>query len=480
MNPKKSLYYLLIILFTLNLSACTGLISKESNSNIPDLATIESKLDNTSRQLDSKWWLAFNDPQLNRFVEMGVTNSPTLQVASERVEEAQALLSSSRSVLLPQIGLTAQANRQQLSQNYIFIPGVMDRIANYGFVAGTFSWSLDIWGKNEKLFEASKYRLKGAMLESELTRLNLQIAIVAAYAEYDNAIKSRDLIRRVNQIQTELLAINMERQQKGLLDSLVVNQESIELDRSLAQLAVAQSIVDMYATQLAILTGNSPSWVSNIQTPQIKFPSNSIVPNHQIPSDLIARRPDLQALLSQVLASGIEYSAAKLDYLPSFDLQANVGYQSFGLDRLLSSSSQLFSIGPVLNLPIFNGGRIDANVAAKKATNNEVVARYHEALLLALKQSADGITKVKFATQQVQFQNKATEKSAQIFSQLESRKKMGLVSSEQLLRNELSVIAQKQLLEQTNLNAESSYLYLIQALGGGFHSPSEKLTQTTK
>ncbi len=480
MNPKKSLYYLSTLLLALNLSACAGFISEVSITNIPDLAKIESQLETSSAKLETKWWRAFGDSQMDRFVEMGVANSPTLKVASERVAMSQALLNSTRSVLLPQIGLNTQVNRQQLSENYIFIPGVMDRISNYGFVAGTFSWSLDVWGKNEKLFEASKYRLKGAELDGELTRLNLEIAIVAAYAEYDIALKSRDLMKRACEIQKELLAINTERQQKGLIDSLVVNQESIELDRSFSQLASAQSVLEMYATQLAILTGNAPSWAANIKSPQIKFPSNAIVPNQQIPSDLIARRPDLQALLSQVRASGIEYSAAQLDYLPSFDLQANLGYQSFGLDRLLSSSSQLFSIGPVLNLPIFNGGRIEANIAAKKATSNEVVAKYHEALLQALKQSADGLIKVKFATQQVQFQNKATDKSQYIFNQLESRKKVGLISTEQLLKNELILISQKQLLEQTMLNAESSYLYLIQALGGGFNSPQQELNPITK
>jgi outer membrane protein TolC len=276
------------------------------------------------------------------------------------------------------------------------------------------------------------------------------------------------------------LVIYKIRQQNGLIDQLAVEQEAIEVERSTAQLAMAQSVVDMYATQLAILTGNSPSWASNITTPKIQFPEKSLVPNQQIPSDLIARRPDLQVLLSQIDASGLEYSAAKLDYLPSFDLQANVGYQSFGLDRFLSSSSQFFSIGPVFNLPIFNGGRIDANVAAKKATNDEVIARYHEALLQALKQSADGITKVKFATQQLHSQSQATEKSQFIYDQLVSRQKSGLISNEKLLQNELLLIAQKQLLEQTNLNAESSYLFLIQALGGGFTSPIQELTSITK
>jgi outer membrane protein TolC len=119
-------------------------------------------------------------------------------------------------------------------------------------------------------------------------------------------------------------------------------------------------------------------------------------------------------------------------------------------------------------------------VAAKKASNDEVIARYHEALLQALKQSADGITKVKFATQQLYSQSRATEKSQFIYDQLVSRQKSGLISNEKLLQNELLLIAQKQLLEQTNLNAESSYLFLIQALGGGFTSPIQELTSITK
>jgi NodT family efflux transporter outer membrane factor (OMF) lipoprotein len=463
-----------MIMVVLNLSACAGLINQDSKPQVPDITKIESRLETTSHPIESKWWEAFGDPQLNRLIELGVGNSPSLKMANERVQVSQALLNSSRSVLLPQVGLTGQVNRQQLSENYIFIPGVMDRITNYGYVAGTFSWSLDLWGKNEKLFEASKSRLKGALLDGEMSRLNLQIAIVAAYAEFDIALKSRDLMKRANIIQQELLDIYKVRQQNGLIDNLAVEQMAIEVEKSSAQLAMAQSVVDMYATQLAILTGNSPSWAVNINTPNIRIPEKSFVLNQQIPSDLIARRPDLQVLLSQIDASGLEYSASKLDYLPSFDLQASVGYQSFGLDRFISSSSQFFSIGPVFNLPIFNGGRIDANVAAKKATNNEAIARYHEALLQALKQSADGITKVKFATQQLHFQKQATEKSLFIYDQLASRKKNGLISNEKLLQNELLLISQKQLLEQTNLNAESSYLYLIQALGGGFSSPIQE------
>ena len=149
------------------------------------------------------------------------------------------------------------------------------------------------------------------------------------------------------------------------------------------------------------------------------------------------------------------------------------------MDRLISSSSQLFSIGPVINLPIFNGGRIEANVAAKRASLDGLVANYHEVLLQALKESADGINRVKSLSQQLKSQSKATKEAEFIYAQLLIRKQNGLISAEQLLQNEQNVLLQKQLFEQTQLNTQAAYLSLINALGGGFLVPSEQSHQTT-
>jgi NodT family efflux transporter outer membrane factor (OMF) lipoprotein len=478
MSVSKLSFYPLVLFLSLFLASCAIPEPQLVKENSLELSTIEQIVDEHSKPIDTKWWHVFGDDQLNSLVDMGLKNSPSLQVANQRVKLAEALLNSSRSILLPQVGITGQANRQQLSQNYIFVPGVMDRIANYGFIAGTFSWSLDLWGKNQKLFEASSYRMQAAILEDELTRLNLQIAIVAAYVEYDAAIKNKILNQRMVSVAEELLAIYTIRQKSGLVDALIVSQTKADLQRASAQLAMVQSSVEMYANQIAILTGHPPSWVNQITVPTLKFSPTYENTYQKIPSDLIARRVDLQILLKQIKASSKEYSAAQLDYLPSFDLQANIGYQSFGLDRLINSSSQLFSIGPVLNLPIFNGGRIDANVAAKKATVESVIASYHETLLQALKESADGINRVKSLSQQLQSQVKATKEAEFVYEQLLARKNSGLISSEQLLQNERNVIIQRQLLEQTKLDTQAAYLSLINALGGGFLVPTENSSQT--
>lgn len=461
------------------LIACSPLIKGDPQSNIQEISSIEPNLNQHSAKIDSNWWQILGDQQLNDLVKIGVTNSPSVKVANERVQSSKALLESSRAILLPQINVLAQLNRQQLSENYIFIPGVMNRMMNYGYVAGTFSWSLDLWGKNAKLFDSAKFRLNGSILEDALNKHNIEIAIVTAYVEYSNAIHSQDFVKSLVSIQENILDIHRTRQKAGLEDVLNTQLAEIDLNKFKAQEALTHSMVEMYAGQLALLTGNPPSWAKTLALPQLKFKEDIFVQHQQIPSDLIARRADLQILLSQVKATQLEYQAAKLDYLPSFDLQANLGYQAFGLDRLVTSPSQFFSVGPVFNLPIFNGGRLDANLASKRASSNEAIAHYHESLLQALKESMDGIIKVKSALQQLQFQKNATNYSHQYLLQLKARSTAGLMSNEQILQNELKDVAQQQLLEQSQLNTYSSYISLIQALGGGFNiseSPTLKIS----
>ena len=475
---SKTVFFLgrlLIAWLVSSVTSCAILPQDRINAPIPaiaDISQIENNLAQVNQSIAPAWWQVFSDPQLNRLVELGLAQSPTMVMAFERVAMAQALLDGSRSILSPQVGLVGQANRQQLSENYIFMPNVMNRQTNYGYVAGTFSWSLDVWGKQATLLAASQTRLSGALIERSLHQQQLTIAIVSAYVEYDNAILQRNLMQNLMGIQNQLVEIHRIRQKAGLEDNLPMESAEIEVNKVAAQVAMAQAVVQMYAGQLAILTGNGPSWSVQLTPPNIQFNAQAFLVHQQIPSDLIARRADLQILLKQVQAGNLEASAAKLDYLPSFDLQSNLGFQSFGLDRLISGASQFFTLGPVLNLPIFNGGKIAANIAVKQASHQEAIARYHETLLQALKESADGITKVKAATQQLLLVGKATAKTEQLFQQAAYRKKEGLLSNEQLLQNQLRVITQQQQYEQTKLNALGAYIFLMNALGGGFQSAS--------
>jgi outer membrane protein TolC len=200
----------------------------------------------------------------------------------------------------------------------------------------------------------------------------------------------------------------------------------------------------------------------------------------KIPADLLARRPDLQALLKHVEASRLEVGAAKLEYLPNIDLNANIGFQAYGLDRLFQAPSQIFGIGPVLSLPIFDGGRIDANTLSKEVSRNQAIAQYHEGLLDALRQSADGIAAFKTARADFDHLSRAQASMQSIYDANLTRLQSGIVSYEQLYVSRAYLIRQGESLAEARAKLASSHIGLIQALGGGYgQNVGQKITGET-
>jgi len=467
---RNSIYFLFLILTV----SCT--VFKEDKSEIKKLSQLE-KVSDQVPIISAKWWEHFNDQQLNLLLEQSLKDSPSISTADARMQAARALMLSNQSVLLPQVALNTQANRQRLSENYIFPQG-FDSITNYGYVAGTFNWSLDLWGKQKRLIDGSKYRLVSAQAQLDTAKLNLAIAVVTAYIEYDYACKSL-LITKVDvHSRLELVQIAQERYRVGTVDLVVVNQAKVEYQDSHAQELMVENQVKLWRHQLAALVGQGPSFGDQIKPPNLQV---QVITNQKItkiPSDLIARRPDLQGLLSQIEASRQDLKAAHLDYLPSFDITANYGLQAFGLGNLINSGSQIFSLGPVINLPIFNGGKIDANITAKEATKNQAIADYHEQLLMALRQSADGISSVQSSTKEWQSKDQSLQAAKQINEIFIKRHHAGVMSLEQLDQAQI-VLDQKKLAEvSAQKQIFNAHVSLIQALGGGYFTNAPLASST--
>lgn len=444
--------------------SCT--VFKEGKLDIKKLSQLEKVVDHVP-PIPSKWWEQFHDEQLNRLLEQSLKDSPSISTADARIQAASALMLSNQSVLLPQVAINTQVNRQRLSENYIFPPG-FDSTTNYGYVAGTFNWSLDLWGKQKRLIDGSKYRLVSAQAQLDTAKLNLAIAVVSAYIEFDYACKSLLIAKEDVKSRLELLEIAQERYRVGTVDLVVVNQSKVDFQDSHTEQLMAENQVELWRHQIAALVGQGPSFGNQIQAPNLQVQAIANQNITKIPSDLIARRPDLQGLLSQIEASRQDLQAAHLDYLPSFDISANYGLQAFGLGNLVNAGSQIFSLGPVMNLPIFNGGKIAANITAKEATKNQAIADYHEQLLMALRQSADGISSVQSSSKEWQSKDQSLQVAQQINDIFLKRYQAGVMSLEQLDQAHIA-LDQKKLAE---VNAQkhlfNAHIRLVQALGGGY------------
>lgn len=452
---------------------CSCAAFQQDTALIPATAKVEPNISNAIK-IEENWWKQLGDEQLNRLIDQALRDSPSIKTADTRIQNAKALIDANRSSLLPQIGINTQINRQELSKNYIF-PPTFDKLQNYGIIALTFDWSLDVWGKQKHLLDGSKYRFVGAQTQLDAAKQALTSGVVAAYIEYDYAFKSYQLAKKDSQISDTLLSIAKERHQKGVIDQVLLEQRKVDNDTVRSQEGQALKALELWRHQLAVLVGQGPSYGDNLRTPHLNISDIATHTPKTIPSDLVARRPDLQGLLAQIQANKEDLKAARLDYLPSFNLAGNLGYQAFGFNQLLNQDSQIFSIGPVINLPIFNGGKIDANVAAKNALKDQAIADYHEQLLTALRESADGISSVNAASGSLQLISQSNQSAQIVLDVYQKRYQAGLLSKEEIEKSLIEYDRQTSNLYLAQKNLLNAYVQLIQALGGGYINKDSNL-----
>jgi NodT family efflux transporter outer membrane factor (OMF) lipoprotein len=446
------------------LSSCAAF--HQDQATVPETQKIEPSIAATTA-IEAQWWKQLGDAQLNRLVDQALEDSPSIKTADARMQNAKALIDANRSSLFPQMAINTQLNRQELSRNYIFPPS-FEKLQNYGIIALTFDWSLDVWGKQKYLLDGAKYRFVGATAQLDAAKKALSNGIVSAYIEYDYAYKALQLAQKDSEVSDELLAIAQQRYQRGLIDQVLLQQRKVDNDTLHSQVGQARKAIELWRHQLAVLVGQGPSFGDQLTPPRLS--STTIIANTPkvIPSDLVARRPDLQGLLAQIEANKEDLKAARLDYLPSFNLAANVGYQAFGFNNLLNQDSQIFSIGPVINLPIFNGGKIDANVAVKNAIKDQAIADYHEQLLTALRESADGISAVNAASGSLELASQSNQSAQIVLDIYQKRYRAGLLSKDDLEKALLEYDRQTNTFYIAQKNLLNAYVQLIQALGGGY------------
>ena len=425
--------------------------------------TLEASAQAVDIQIATDWWTQFNDSQLNALVEKALAGSPNMELAKLRVEGARQLVNAELAGLMPRIGVTAQASQQRLSQNYIYMPG-MPVTTSYGMVGGTLNWSLDLWGRQKKMVDAAKEGVQAAHADLAFTRLWLSATVVQSYVEYDLAYQLAQLAQTEHATRQQLAEIAAQRLSVGLADQSQVNQRRVELDESSIMLAIANQAVKVAQHQLAALTNQGPSVGESLQAPNITAKRTQLP--EVIPADLLARRSDLQALLAQIKASKLRVDSAKLAYLPDINLQGLIGFQAFDISRLFNSNSRQYNVGPALNLPIFDGGAIASQISGREVERNQVIYNYQNALVNALKESADGILRVKTSQGNLARANQMQEQAASVFDAASQKRAAGIYADEQLHYAQLQYLQVKKQWIDARRQDLADGVNLIMVLGG--------------
>ncbi len=356
------------------------------------------------------WWKIFEDAELDRLETQAATANQQLQAAVARFAQARASADVAHSGLFPQISGGFSATRQHDSVNRpLFMTG---KAAGEAFthtydnfsLPFDLSYEVDLWGRVRRQVESSRAEMQANAADLETIRLAIAAEVAADYFTVRALDAEKLALRAAIAAQRKSLELTRGRRAGGLVSDLDVAQAETALATSEAQLPALVLSRAQFEHALAALTGEPASRFTLAENP-LRHEPPTIPPG--VPSELLERRPDIAAAERRMASANANIGVAKAAFFPTIRFNGLAGFQSVDAGTLFDWPSRFWAVGPSLSVPVFEGGRLTANLRGSKAVYLEAVAQYRESVLTAFVEVENNL-----AAQRLLAEQSAREQSA--------------------------------------------------------------------
>ncbi len=420
---------------------------------------------NAGASVGAQWWRSLGSSKLDALIEQAFQASPTLASAKATLRQAQELYSAQAgSTLYPQVDAGLGAQRQRINPSTLGQVGDAREFSLYNASVGV-RYNLDLAGGNRRALEALAARADYRRYELEAARLSLAGNIATTAIARARLAAQIEATAAILSAQEEQLHVARERVRLGQAapDEALALQTLVEQTR--AELPTLRKQMQQTEHLLAVLSGHAPGagGIPDFTLADFTLPTELPL---VVPSELVRRRPDIQASEALLHAANAEYGVAVARLYPQINLSANLGSQALTTGALFGGSSAVWSVVGQLTQPLFNPG-LPAEKRAALAAFDAAAANYQGVVLEALRNVADALRAVENDAQVLAALAAADEAAQGSLRSVERQYQLGASSYVQLL------IAQQQA-QQTRLGlaaaqaqrlVDSAALY--QALGGG-------------
>lgn len=415
------------------------------------------------------WWLALGDAQLAALVADAVENNHELEVARARVREARALRRFAGSRSLPSVGAGASYRAFETSENGVLGSTGVGRIDDDLFeLAFDASWEVDVFGGVRRSNEAAGARVEAAVESRRDALLSIVSEVARNYAELRGAQRRLELARRNLRIQTDTLRLVEDKQDAGLAPELDVQRARTQLKITRSRLPDLRAAIHASALRIAVLTGRRPAeLLDELAAPRPVPAPPEIVPVG-LPSELLLRRPDVRRAERELHAATADIGVATAELYPRFFLSGIAGVESVSFTDAFSAASRSWSIGPRIRWPIFQGGRLRANVSASEARRDAAYARFQQAVLIALEEVERALVDYAEAQLERRELEAAVETSARAVELASVLYEQGLTDFLTVLDAERTLRDVEDRLAASEKHATVEVIRLYKALGGGW------------
>lgn len=422
-----------------------------------------------TKPLRVDWWRDFGDERLDTLVATGLANNPNLQAVMARMQRAVAAHEIAGGPLLPEIDGSVQTDRaRRLFLGFPFGSGGVPSttVTTYGLSLGV-RWELDVWGRLSSADSAALADQQAAVHDIHAAQMSLAAQICRAWFAAIEAQKQLELADETVKTFETTLADVTDRFRRGVRPALEVHQASTNLANARANAAQRRDLLARALRQIDVLVGRYPNGKMRIAD---DLPTELAPVPAGLPSELLQRRPDLQAAERRVAAAGCRVSSAEAALYPRLSLTASGGTQSLELEDLVDTDFRVWSVGANLLEPLFRGGALRAEVRRQQAIRAEAFANYSNAVLTAFSEVENILTSSGQLTERRQRAAEAATHAAEARDLARERWQLGLTDFLAVADGQRQAFQTESARITVERERIDNRIDLLLALGGGFES----------
>ncbi len=409
------------------------------------------------------WWPAFNDSRLNAYVDQGLSQNLTVLQAIERITAAEANVIATGAGALPNIGGSASFTRSGQTGELRTQSEISTSSAGL-----SASWLLDLWGQYRRAKESARASLDGAYATADVARLTYLSNVVNAYIDARYYQERLAIARKNLKSRNETLDLTKLQLEAGAASRLDVVQSEGLVNSTLAEIPSYEKGFRLSAHTLALLLGlPADSLVAELQK-TTRQPVAKYAVNSGVPADLIRNRPDIRKAERDLAAAVAQIGVAEAAFYPSITLSGSISPSLIDAVGAAPGWRGTWGFGPQLNLPIFQGGSLKANLTTAESNARTAYLAWKETVLTAVKDVADALAALKRDAQTVSALRKTVQSYEEALRLSTASYRDGASSLLDVLDAQRSVSTAQASLATAVQALAKDYVALNVAMGGGY------------
>ena len=478
----------IILLITSLLLGCinVGPDYKAPIVNVPKKWTGTPPIAQKKTLQPEQWWKAFNDPILDQLITDAIAANLDLKQALARVRDARAQRWITITAGLPTVSGTSNATRrfnnyssssQAGPQSTGGAFGIGDQIINIFQLGFDSQWEVDIFGGERRAIEAADANIDSEIENSRNVLISLLAEVAGNYIELRTNQQLIVITRNNVNSQRDTVKLNQIRQQAGFSSMLEVAQAESQASTTEAFMPVYETVVKQSIHALSILLNREPNALSSRLNNLGSIPVMPTVAITDLPSELLLRRPDIRRAERQMAKANADIGVATAELYPRVNLSAFVGLQNAQISDF-TPMGKSWDTASSLTLPIFNWGRIKANIKSKNALFDLAFLSYQSAVLTAFKEVEDAL--VAYANEQQRYRSLELAVNASLLSvkMANERYDHGLTMFLDVLQAQESLFQAQRNLADSKAQLSTDLIILYKALGGGWQNQASVADDT--